>query len=121
MSYIKKEEIVFITGHPAVTIISNGGYNVFDPYKQPNFHVDDSMQLRSIFAWLLKYVMYYRKCKVTAHNILNTYKGDLIVSDEDFASIAVAEKYKRKKILVTDITQTHFIKGLFSIFEKKNE
>ncbi|HEY7110125.1 MAG TPA: glycosyltransferase [Nitrososphaeraceae archaeon] len=119
MSYIKKEEIVFITGHPAVTIISNEGFRFFDPYKPPNFHVDDSMRLRSIFVWLLKYVMYYRKSKETAHNILNTYKSDLIVSDEDFASIAVAEKFKRKKILVTDITRTHFTRGFFSIFEKK--
>lgn len=119
MSYIKKEEIVFITGHPAVTIISNEGFSVFDPYRPPNFQVDDSMRLRSIFVWLLKYVMYYRKSKETAHDILNTYKDDLIVSDEDFASIAVAEKYKRRRVMVTDITQTHFIRGFFSIFEKK--
>jgi UDP-N-acetylglucosamine--N-acetylmuramyl-(pentapeptide) pyrophosphoryl-undecaprenol N-acetylglucosamine transferase len=119
MSCIKKEQIVFITGHPAVTIISNEGYNVFDLYRQPNFHVDDSMQLRSIFAWLLKYIMYYRKCKLKARDMLDSYKKDLIISDEDFASIAVAEKYKRPRILVTDITQTHFINGFFSIFEKK--
>lgn len=119
ISSIKKEQIVFITGQPAVTIISDNGYNVFDSYKHPNFRVDDSMQLRSISSWLLKYVLYYRKCKTIAREIFESYKDALIVSDEDFASIAVGEKSKRNRILITDLTQTHFINGFFSIFEEK--
>ena len=44
----------------------------------------------------------------------------MIVSDEDFASLAVAEKTGHKRILITDITETHFINGKFtSIIEKK--
>ncbi len=119
ISSIKKEKIVFITGHHAVTIISDKGYKVFDFYKHPNFRVDDSMRLRSISAWLLKYVFYYRKCKTIARDILESYKDALILSDEDFASIAVGEKSKRNRVLITDLTQTHFINGFLSIFEEK--
>jgi UDP-N-acetylglucosamine--N-acetylmuramyl-(pentapeptide) pyrophosphoryl-undecaprenol N-acetylglucosamine transferase len=119
ISSIKKEQIVFITGQPATKIISEKGYNVYDSYKHPNFHVDDSMQLRSIFSWLLKYVLYYRKCKTIASGIFDSYKDALILSDEDFASIAVGEKRNRNRILITDLTQTHFINGFFSILEEK--
>jgi UDP-N-acetylglucosamine--N-acetylmuramyl-(pentapeptide) pyrophosphoryl-undecaprenol N-acetylglucosamine transferase len=42
-----------------------------------------------------------------------------VVSDEDFASIAVAEEQKRKRILITDILETHFTKGAASLIEKK--
>src|SRR6185503_11483623 len=42
-----------------------------------------------------------------------------IVSDEDFASIAMAEEMLRKRVLITDITETHFTTGAASIIEKK--
>jgi UDP-N-acetylglucosamine--N-acetylmuramyl-(pentapeptide) pyrophosphoryl-undecaprenol N-acetylglucosamine transferase len=45
--------------------------------------------------------------------------GDLVVSDEDFASISVAQEAKRTRILITDITETHFTKGAASLIEKK--
>ncbi|MGC2440969.1 MAG: glycosyltransferase, partial [Nitrososphaeraceae archaeon] len=43
----------------------------------------------------------------------------LIVSDEDFASIAVGEKKNRKRIVITDLLETHFVKGLFSTIESR--
>lgn len=119
ISSIKKEEVLFVTGQPATKIISDKGYNAFDLYNHPIFHVNDSMQLHSILAWLLRYVLYYRKCKTTAGSICDTYEDALILSDEDFASIAIGEKRKRRRILITDLTQTHFINGFFSIFESR--
>ena len=41
----------------------------------------------------------------------------LIFSDEDFASITVGKNRNMKRILITDILKTHFLKGLPSIIE----
>jgi UDP-N-acetylglucosamine--N-acetylmuramyl-(pentapeptide) pyrophosphoryl-undecaprenol N-acetylglucosamine transferase len=55
---------------------------------------------------------------VKSHN--NEPGNNLIVSDEDFASIVVAEKTAHKRILITDITETHFVKGKFVSTIEKN-
>jgi UDP-N-acetylglucosamine--N-acetylmuramyl-(pentapeptide) pyrophosphoryl-undecaprenol N-acetylglucosamine transferase len=42
-----------------------------------------------------------------------------VISDEDFASLTVAQKMKIPTILITDVLETHFTKGLASFIEKK--
>jgi UDP-N-acetylglucosamine--N-acetylmuramyl-(pentapeptide) pyrophosphoryl-undecaprenol N-acetylglucosamine transferase len=117
-----KQNIHFITGQPAYELISNNGYSASDLYKPHNFSIQLG-EMRHPLKWLLRYFWYYRKCKGIAKKIVKNdgkYSSDLIVSDEDFASLAVAEKMDRKRILITDITETHFINGKFtSIIEKK--
>jgi UDP-N-acetylglucosamine--N-acetylmuramyl-(pentapeptide) pyrophosphoryl-undecaprenol N-acetylglucosamine transferase len=118
-----KEKILFITGQYAYSLISKKGYCALDLYKPEKLFIG-SEELHHPFKWLVKYVWYYRKCKIAAENIINKEKekkdekydgvehnSDLIVSDEDFASIAVAEKMNIKRILITDVTETHFTKG----------
>ena len=51
--------------------------------------------------------------------MIENRRNDTIVSDEDFASIALGEKENRKRILITDITETHFLKGIASVLKKK--
>jgi UDP-N-acetylglucosamine--N-acetylmuramyl-(pentapeptide) pyrophosphoryl-undecaprenol N-acetylglucosamine transferase len=117
-----KQNIHFITGQPAYGLISNNGYSASDLYKPHNFSIQLG-EMRHPLKWLLKYFWYYRKCKGIAKKVVKNdgkYSRDLIVSDEDFASLAVAEKMDRKRILITDITDTHFINGKFtSVIEKK--
>ena len=43
----------------------------------------------------------------------------LLISDEDFASISIAEEKNIRRILITDIINTSFTKGITSIIEKK--
>lgn len=117
---LTKDEILFVTGQAAYNIISNKGYFAYDVYTPNRFNVDGSMQLKSIMKWLLQYVSYYRKCKVIAQGIIEKYNNNnnaLIVSDEDFASVAIAEKKNIRRILITDLLETHFLKGLPSIIE----
>jgi UDP-N-acetylglucosamine--N-acetylmuramyl-(pentapeptide) pyrophosphoryl-undecaprenol N-acetylglucosamine transferase len=114
---IRKEDILFISGDSAFTLISKLGYPVFDFYKVEKFHIKAG-QLHQPFKWLMKYLLYYKRCKIIAANVLKKY-DNLIVSDEDFASIAIGEKMNRKRIIITDITETHFTSGLASIFERK--
>jgi UDP-N-acetylglucosamine--N-acetylmuramyl-(pentapeptide) pyrophosphoryl-undecaprenol N-acetylglucosamine transferase len=42
-----------------------------------------------------------------------------VISDEDFASLTVAQKMKIPTVLVTDVLETRFTKGLVSFVEKK--
>ena len=119
LKFLTNENMRVITGRPAYDIFSNNGYNVNDAYTPENFDIGRLMQLRSPLRWLFKYFMYYRRCKLIATGFMNKNEDSLIVSDEDFASIAVAEKKNRKRVLITDLLETHFVKGVFSAIETR--
>jgi UDP-N-acetylglucosamine--N-acetylmuramyl-(pentapeptide) pyrophosphoryl-undecaprenol N-acetylglucosamine transferase len=116
---LTKEKILIITGRPAYDIFSKNRYLVDDVYSPEKFDIDSLMQLRSPLRWLFKYFMYYRKCKLIATGFVDKNEDSLIVSDEDFASIAVGEKRNRKRVLITDLLETHFVKGIFSAIESR--
>ena len=112
-----KTDILFVSGEGASTLLSRKGLKALDVYKPKKFIVE-SGQLRHAFEWLLLYYLYYRKCKPIAKEILEN-RNELIISDEDFASIAVAEENDQRRVLITDITESHFTAGLASVVEKK--
>jgi UDP-N-acetylglucosamine--N-acetylmuramyl-(pentapeptide) pyrophosphoryl-undecaprenol N-acetylglucosamine transferase len=112
-----KTDIQFVSGEGASTLIARKGFKSLDVYKPDKFIVE-SGQLQHVFHWILRYYLYYKKCKAIAKKILNNCNG-LIISDEDFASIAVGNKMGQRRVLITDITETHFTTGLASILEKK--
>lgn len=116
---LTKVKILVVTGRPAYDIFFNNGYSVENVYSPEKFDIDNLMNLRSPLKWLFKYFMYYRKCKLIATGFVDRNKDSLIVSDEDFASIAVGEKKNRKRIVITDLLETHFIKGMFSTIESR--
>jgi len=116
---IKKDDILFITGKPASEIFSINGFNVLDLYNPHKFSINDSMELTSIKRWMMKYLLYYRKCKTIAQDIVNKHKDCAIVSDEDFAAVAVCEKSDKKRILITDLTSTHFLNGFYAFLEER--
>lgn len=116
---LTKEKILIITGRPAYDIFSKNGYLVDDVYSPEKFDIDSLMQLRSPLRWLFKYFMYYRKCKLIATGFVDKNEDSLIVSDEDFASISIGEKRNRKRVLITDLLETHFVKGIFSAIESR--
>ncbi len=43
----------------------------------------------------------------------------MVISDEDFASLSIAQKMKIPTVLITDVLETHFTKGIVSFIEKK--
>lgn len=116
---LTNDKILFVTGSAAYTIISNKGYVAYDVYTPNNFQVNYSMHLQSMLKWLIQYVSYYKRCKIIAQQFIekNNERNLLIVSDEDFASITVGKNRNMKRILITDILKTHFLKGLPSIIE----
>jgi UDP-N-acetylglucosamine--N-acetylmuramyl-(pentapeptide) pyrophosphoryl-undecaprenol N-acetylglucosamine transferase len=112
-----KTDILFASGEGASILIARKGFKTLDVYKPEGFIVE-SGQLQHVFKWLLQYYLYYKKCKKIAKEILEKRNG-LIISDEDFASIAVAKKMGQRRVLITDITESHFTTGLASVIEKK--
>ncbi|HVX03132.1 MAG TPA: glycosyltransferase [Nitrososphaera sp.] len=117
-------DILFVSGIGASRLIEKKGYRVIDAYRPEKFAVQDG-QLRHSFRWLMSYYSYYKKCKEAAKGALAEHGNNssgcspVVVSDEDFASIAVAEESGKKRVLITDITETHFTKGAASLVEKK--
>ena len=113
-----KTDILFASGEGASTLFARKGFKALDVYTPEKFVVE-SGQLRHMFKWLLRYYLYYKKCKTIAREILKNRNG-LIVSDEDFASLVVAKKLGQRTVLITDISESHFTSGgLASVIEKK--
>ena len=110
--------INFVTGSGAAKILKNLDFKVQDVYNPPSFIVENGT-LKNTAKWLWNYYQYYKDCKKISQKILQEDKPNLVISDEDFASLTVAQKMKIPTVLVTDVLETHFTKGLVSFIEKK--
>ncbi|MEO9294760.1 MAG: glycosyltransferase [Nitrososphaera sp.] len=113
-----KSDVLFVSGAGAPRLIEKRGFRCLDLYRPEKFRVENG-QLQQSFQWLMAYYSYYKKCKAISKDILAKQHGRLVVSDEDFASIAVAEEMGRKRVLITDIAESHFTKGAASLIEKR--
>lgn len=108
----------FVTGSGAAKILKKLDYKVQDVYNPPSFIIENGT-LKNPAMWLWNYYQYYRDCKNISEELLQKDKPDLVISDEDFASLTVAQNIKIPTVLVTDIFETHFTKGIASFIEKK--
>ena len=108
----------FVSGEGAPELISQHGFEVEDHYRPPPFQIENG-KLQNPLKWLFKYYSYYKECKTISSKIIGCEKPRLVVSDEDFASLVVAQKIGIKTILVTDILQSNFAKGIGALIEKK--
>jgi len=113
-NFIKK----FVTGSGAAKILKNLDFNVQDVYTPPSFSIQDGA-LKNQAKWLWNYYNYYKDCKNISQKILQTDYPDLVISDEDFASLSNAQNMKIQTVLITDILETHFTKGLALFIEKR--
>jgi len=110
--------INFITGSGATKILKKLDYKVQDVYNPPLFIIENGT-LKNPAKWLWNYYQYYKDCKNISEKILQKNKPDLVISDEDFASLTVAHNIKIPTVLITDVFETHFTKGITSFIEKK--
>jgi UDP-N-acetylglucosamine--N-acetylmuramyl-(pentapeptide) pyrophosphoryl-undecaprenol N-acetylglucosamine transferase len=108
----------FVTGSGAAEILKNLNFKVQDVYNPPSFIVENGT-LKNPAKWLWSYYNYYKECKNISQKILQDNNPTLVISDEDFASLTIAQTMKIPTILVTDILETRFTKGLASLIEKK--
>ena len=115
---LKDISINFITGSGAAKILKKLEYKVNDIYNPPSFIVENGM-LNNQTKWLWNYFQYYKNCKKISEKIIKINNSDLIISDEDFASLTVAQNLKIPNILITDVLETKFTKGIASLIERK--
>ena len=109
---------LFISGTSAADLFKKYGYNVKNVYTPSQFDVQNG-SLGSPLKWLWKYYNYYKDCKLISSNIIKNEKPELVISDEDFASLTIAQEQKIPTMLITDILETKFTKGIGSLIEKR--
>ena len=107
----------FVSGQAASNLLTEYGYDSENVYSPPMFDVKNG-SLQNPIRWLFKYYSYYRDCKAISSRIIEKEKARLIVSDEDFASLSIAQKKNLKTVLITDILKTNFVSGFGSLIEK---
>ncbi|MEC4847661.1 MAG: glycosyltransferase [Nitrosarchaeum sp.] len=107
----------FITGSNAAKILKNLDFKVEDVYIPPSFIIENG-KLKNSTRWLWNYYQYYKRCKKISEEIIQKDKPKFIVSDEDFASLTIAQNKKIPTVLITDIVQTNFVNGITSFIEK---
>ncbi len=111
-------KIKFVSGEGGSKLFSDYGFDVQNLYKPPVFEVQNG-SMKNPLMWLFRYYSYYKECKDISSNIIEKERPKLIVSDEDFASLTVAQEKKLKTVLITDILETNFVRGIGSFIEKK--
>ena len=108
----------FVTGAGAAKYLQKKSLPVLDVYHPPSFTVKNGTLEKSL-SWLWKYYKYYKECKQISEKIIDKKSPNLVISDEDFASLTIAQTRKIPSILITDILETRFTSGFGSIIEKK--
>ena len=108
----------FVTGSGAAKILKKLNYNIDDVYNPPSFVVENGV-LNNQTKWLWNYYQYYKNCKNISEKIIKKNNSELVISDEDFASLTIAHEVKIPNILITDVLETKFTKGIASFIEKK--
>jgi UDP-N-acetylglucosamine--N-acetylmuramyl-(pentapeptide) pyrophosphoryl-undecaprenol N-acetylglucosamine transferase len=115
---LKDIPIDFVTGSGAAKILKKLEFKVNDVYSPPSFSVKNG-ELNNQTKWLWNYYQYYKNCKNISEKILKKNNLNLIISDEDFASLTVAQNLEIPNILITDVLETKFTKGIASFIERK--
>ena len=116
--HLDNTKIKFVSGEGGTEIFSGYGFEAQNLYKPPIFEIQNGT-LKNPLMWLFRYYSYYKECKEVSSNIIEKEKPKLIVSDEDFASLTIAQEKKLKTVLITDILETSFVRGIGSFIEKK--
>lgn len=118
VQHIEDISTKFVTGDFAAKFLEQLQFDVKDVYIPPHFLVENGL-LQNSLSWLWKYYKYYKACKKISSKIIKNENPLVVVSDEDFASVTIAQKEKIPTALITDILETNFTRGFGSIIEKK--
>ena len=108
----------FVTGNVAAKFLKELKFNVKDVYNPPQFVVENGL-LQNPLKWLWKYYNYYKDCKKIASTIIKNESPHVVVSDEDFASLTIAQEQNLPTVLITDVLETRFTSGFSSLIERK--
>ena len=91
INQLQLESLEVFSGSSAIEFFHKNKIEAQDVYSPPRFDVKDG-KLEKSLRWLLSYYKYYKHCKEVSSEIISKEKPKLIISDEDFASVAIAQK-----------------------------
>ena len=100
----------FASGGAAASLLAGHGFDADDAYRPPRFDVRGGA-LAGAGAWLASYYVYYRRCVRAARRLILRHRPRAVVSDEDFASLSVAQRAGIPTVLVTDVFETRFCRS----------
>lgn len=118
INQLKIRSCKVFSGSSAIEFFHQNSIQAQDVYSPPKFDVING-KLEKSLKWLWSYYRYYKRCKEISSEIISNEKPRVIISDEDFASIAIAQERKIPNIIITDILETKFISGFGGVVEKK--
>jgi UDP-N-acetylglucosamine--N-acetylmuramyl-(pentapeptide) pyrophosphoryl-undecaprenol N-acetylglucosamine transferase len=118
IQHIQEISTKFVTGNAAAKFLEQLQFDVEDAYISPQFIVENGL-LQKPLRWLWKYYKYYKDCKNISSKIIKKENPLAVVSDEDFASVTIAQEQNIPTALITDVLETRFTSGIGSIIEKK--
>ena len=106
----KSLELEFATGGPAVGFLESYGFKVHDIVREP-VPSESGGEMKMATLWYLRYWRGYRSTARRMGELASELSPDLIVGDEEFASVSVALQRGVKHAMISDELQLGFAKG----------
>jgi UDP-N-acetylglucosamine--N-acetylmuramyl-(pentapeptide) pyrophosphoryl-undecaprenol N-acetylglucosamine transferase len=100
-------EVALFSGGKAAEFLKAQGYDVEDIVDDPVPTVVDG-EMRQVALWYIRSWLAYRRTIRRTERLFDSYAPDLVVCDEEFTGIAVAERKGRKRVFVADELQLGF-------------
>lgn len=111
--------VTFISSGLAADLIESYGFRVIRAVSHPNpWVVTGRMILPSV--WYIRYWYNYKRAKKAVRKLLSFMKPDVVVCDEEFASLVVAKEIGLRAAAITDELYLGFARNrLSAILERK--
>ena len=108
----------FVSAKGAAQYLREVGVTVEETIECPKLDVQNG-RLMNQTKWLWKFYKYYKECKEIALRVIEEENPRLVLSDEDYAALDVAQKKKISSIAITNALDLRFTKGFGRLIEKK--
>jgi len=94
-------EVRFFSGGRAAEFIQEGGFGVDDIVEDPVPHVSEG-EMSRVALWYVRSWIANRRTIPRTRRLLGAYSPDLVVCDEEFSGIVVAEELGVKRVFIAD-------------------
>lgn len=109
----------FATGGPAVRFLESYGFKVHDLVKEP-VPAESGGEMKNATLWYVRYALGFRSSRKKMADLAAALKPDLVVGDEEFASVSLALEQGKRHAMISDELQLGFARGtVASIVERR--
>jgi len=109
----KSLEPIFATGGPAVDFLRSYGFTVHDVVTEP-VPSESRGEMKRAAVWYLRYWLGYRSSRKAMLGLIEEFRPDLVVGDEEFASVSLALQKGLPHALISDELELGFARGFVS-------